>query len=346
MRTDHRTDADTLVFLREIDRRKIWALEGYDSILIWCERKGHMSESVAHKRLRAAEHAERYPLALALIRRGELHLSALNKLGKYLTDENHGDVLARARGKTMKELDVLIAELAPQPDVDTTIRPMRSAPAPLGADATSATTAEPAACAAPATPPPMLASAAAAAPVPAPAPARPRASVTPLAPKRFKLEMTLSERGHETLRELEALLSHSGATTAELVERGLEVLLAQAKKQRAAATSQPRESKPRDEETRHVPAAVTREVWERDESQCTFVAADGHRCESRRYLQLHHREPFARGGAATVDNIALLCGVHNRIEGERVYGRAFMESKMSKVVTRTDCHMAVSSPYS
>ncbi len=358
MRSDHRTDADTLVFLREIDRRKIWAIDGYDSIFTWCVRKGHMSESVAHKRLRAAEHAARFPAVLALIRRGELHLSALNKLGKHLTDQNHEAVLERARGKTMVELDELIAELAPLPDVPVSVRPMRAAAVaspesvlstdtpPRRTDVSSAASIAP------------HEAAALAPPVPSPQP-QPRARVAPLSPKRFKLEMTLSERGHEMLRELEGLLSHASAGIGEIVERGLEVLLAQTMKRRAAAGSRPPKPDAKADAivgdaasravdgavSRYVPAATKEAVWDRDGGQCTYVSKDGHRCEARRFVQMHHVEPFARGGSTTVENMRLLCGVHNRLEGDQVYGRGFMDAKIAGSKTgRADCHVAVRAP--
>ncbi len=352
MRTDHRTDADTLVFLREIDRRKIWAIEGYETIVKWCVRRGHMSESVAFKRLASAELAARFPAALALIRRGELHLSALNKLGKHLTEENHELVLARARGRTLKELDEIIAELAPQPDVAPSVRPIRAEPrarpedldslnAPASHVSTSRLEGAPLKLAAPAlsaSTPPLT---------PESRPAPPKAKVTPTAPKRFKLEMTLSERGHEMLRELEGLLSHAGASLSEIVERGLDALLAQTKKKRAAASDRPRETQPREDDTRHVAASVQRLVWDEAGGRCTYLSPDGHRCESRSYLEVHHLEPYARGGRATIDNLALLCRVHNRLEGDREYGRDFMEAKIAESrVARRACHAAAGTPYS
>ncbi len=162
--------------------------------------------------------------------------------------------------------------------------------------------------------------------------------------------MTLSERGHELLRELEALLSHASAGVSEIVERGLEVLLEQTKKKRTGATTRPRTPKANDsatsDESRHVPAAVKDAVWARDGGQCTFTAADGHRCASRSYLQLHHLEPFALGGPTTIENLGLLCGVHNRLEADREYGRDFMDQKIAGArATQRECHVAVGSPY-
>ena len=70
---------------------------------------------------------------------------------------------------------------------------------------------------------------------------------------------------------------------------------------------------------RHVPAAVVRQVWERDGAQCAFVGAEG-RCRERSFLELHHRQPFAEGGACTLENLELRCRPHNAFEAVRHFG--------------------------
>ena len=52
-------------------------------------------------------------------------------LSKHLSDANYEDVLARATHKSKRELEKLVAELAPKPDVPPTIRkrPQRNAKA-------------------------------------------------------------------------------------------------------------------------------------------------------------------------------------------------------------------------
>jgi hypothetical protein len=72
---------------------------------------------------------------------------------------------------------------------------------------------------------------------------------------------------------------------------------------------------------RYIPAPVRRAVWARDGGQCTFVGAEG-RCGERGFLEFHHRLPFAAGGGATIENVALLCRAHNGHEAERFFGRA------------------------
>lgn len=75
----------------------------------------------------------------------------------------------------------------------------------------------------------------------------------------------------------------------------------------------------------HVPNEVRRAVALRDQCQCTYVEAEGRRCASRAFLQLHHEHAHALGGRATLDNLRLLCGPHNRLLAERDFGRAHQE---------------------
>lgn len=76
---------------------------------------------------------------------------------------------------------------------------------------------------------------------------------------------------------------------------------------------------------RHIPNHVRRAVAERDEGCCTFVSAEGRRCRSRQLLQIHHEQPWARGGADTLDNLRLLCAEHNRLLAEREFGAEHIE---------------------
>ena len=43
-------------------------------------------------------------------------------------------------------------------------------------------------------------------------------------------------------------------------------------------------------------------------------------CNERGFVQFHHVDPHSVGGEATVENIQLRCGAHNRYEGEQFYG--------------------------
>jgi len=71
-------------------------------------------------------------------------------------------------------------------------------------------------------------------------------------------------------------------------------------------------------------------VWPRDEGRCGFVGEDGHRCNETRGLQFAHKEPWAKGGANTAQNLCLRCPAHNAIEADRDYGTRFMANKRNR----------------
>jgi hypothetical protein len=120
---------------------------------------------------------------------------------------------------------------------------------------------------------------------------------------------------------------------AVIVDRALTVLLAKVEKEKLGATSKPRPPRAIRSETdnrqgaakakggsRGIPREVKRTTWRRDEGQCAFVSASGRRCTERTFLEFHHVLPFARGGPATADNIALRCRRHNQYESGVVFG--------------------------
>jgi hypothetical protein len=76
---------------------------------------------------------------------------------------------------------------------------------------------------------------------------------------------------------------------------------------------------------RHVPAAVRRAVFERDEGRCSYADVSGQRCAETRRLELHHLKAFARGGDHTADNLTLRCHAHNALAAEEDLGKEFIE---------------------
>lgn len=61
----------------------------------------------------------------------------------------------------------------------------------------------------------------------------------------------------------------------------------------------------------HIPIAVQREVWRRDQGRCV-------QCGSNERLEYDHMIPVSRGGSNTVRNIQLLCESCNRSKGNRI----------------------------
>jgi hypothetical protein len=114
------------------------------------------------------------------------------------------------------------------------------------------------------------------------------------------------------------------------MERAVDLLLADVKKKRFALGRRPRakaeEVEVHGATTRHVPAAITRAVYERDEGRCAFVDEHGRRCEETGGLELDHVDGFARTRSHTVAGTRLLCRGHNRHAADVLYGRDFMKA--------------------
>src|SRR6187455_2949803 len=139
LRQDHEGNANLLRHIDAIDRRQLWAKLGYPSLFAFLVTRHHMSESTAGKRIGAARTARRFPVLFDMVARGELHLSGIHRLKAHLTPENHARVLAEAKYKTIRQIEQLVARLAPQADVPSTLRalPTRTTAAPASAAPTS-----------------------------------------------------------------------------------------------------------------------------------------------------------------------------------------------------------------
>jgi 5-methylcytosine-specific restriction endonuclease McrA len=185
-------------------------------------------------------------------------------LAAHLTPENAGELITAAMHKTKAQIELLLAERFPQPDLVASIEPI----APTRPAETT-----------PTCPKHVCETRMQLAPGQVESRERPR--VKPLAPERFGIQFTISEKTRAKLEHAQALRSHSipGRDIAELFDRALDLLIAQAERERFAATDKPRLGR-RSRNPRHIPAHVRREVWQRDQGRCTFVSESGHRCES------------------------------------------------------------------
>ena len=64
---------------------------------------------------------------------------------------------------------------------------------------------------------------------------------------------------------------------------------------------------------RAIPAAVRRQVWQRDGGRCSYVDREtGRRCNSRHMIEMDHLLPYALGGGADPENLRLVCRAHHR----------------------------------
>jgi hypothetical protein len=317
--------AQLVAHLAEFDVRRLYLGAGYSSLFAYCSEVLRLSESAAYKRILAARAARRFPTIIDRLADGTLNLTSARLLAPHLTNENHRRVLDEAAGRRRFEVEEIVARLSPRPDAASTIRRV---PAPTassdgsssaaGAVPTTTRSIETVVPPEPATPVPSVT----AVPSVTLVELRSRQPVVVLAPGRYEIRFTASAATREKLRAAQDLLRHAvpDGDIAEVVDRALTLLLDSLLKGKAAATGRPRPADAASSTSRNIPAAVRRAVWLRDGARCAFVAVGGRRCTARAFLEFHHVVPYATGGQATVDNIALRCHAHNQHERQLVFG--------------------------
>ncbi len=126
---ERRATAEAIVYLAEVERRKLYLREACSSLFSFCVERLGYSEQAALKRMRVARLYLALPQVLEELKSGTVHLTGLFLLSGYLSDENVEPLFVEARGKTRRELELLIARWFPKADVLPSVTP-------LGVDAT------------------------------------------------------------------------------------------------------------------------------------------------------------------------------------------------------------------
>jgi 5-methylcytosine-specific restriction endonuclease McrA len=316
--------------LMEIDTRRLYLREGCSSLFTYCTHVLHLAEGAAYNRIEAARAARRFPMILEALADGFVTLTSIRLLAPHLTDQNYRELLDAAHHKNKREIELLVATLKPKPPAMTVIRKLPADAAAVRPVVVSASM-----------PPTSDVGADGSGTHPAtdrdqqtgvgadclnrPTATQIRSIVSPLSSQHYKLQLTISRDTHDKLRRAQDLLRHTipDGDIAALIDRALTLLLADLERRRCAATPAPRAaSRAGTIRGRHIPAAVRRQVWQRDQGRCAFVGTSG-RCRETGFLEFHHVEPYAGGGPATVENIQLRCRAHNQYEAARFFGGGY-----------------------
>jgi hypothetical protein len=295
--------------LTEVEVRGLHFGQGYSSLFGYCTRVLLLSEDAAYNRIEVARASRRFPVVLEMLERGDVTMTALRLLAPHLNDDNCREVLRRATHCTRREVEEIVASLQPKPDVPSLLRKLPEhqprvvesvvAPPSVSAQSVPVATSEqkPAA----------------------------RSIVQPLAPERYKLQVTIGRVTQEKLRRAQDLMRHSvpSGDFATILDRALDLLLDDLARKKMAHARRARPPQASRGQSRHIPAAVRRDVWSRDGGRCAFNGARG-RCSETAFLEFHHVRPFADGGEATAENIELRCRAHNQYEATLYFGDGFV----------------------
>ena len=341
-----RSEAALVAHLAEVDARRLYARFASPSLFAYCTEILHCSEAEAFLRIAAARASRRQPVLLDMLADGRLHLSGIERLAPHLDGPHRDALLSRAAGRTKRQIEELVAELAPRPDAPERIRKVPERRAEAGAAPSSVLPPARILTGIPASIGPAARRAAdeggpakrlglrpdgVARLAVSPAPGmkeRGADGLAPLSEGRYKVQFTAAASLRDKLERLQALMrdGRKDASLAAVIESAVEEKLVRLEAKRRAATGKPRPSTAKAADprptSRYVPAFVRRAVWRRDGGRCRFVDESGRRCTARRGLEIHHLHPFALGGAHDERNLRLYCGTHNRYVAEIDYGRS------------------------
>lgn len=308
VRDERVATARLIALLMEIDTRRLYLGEGCSSLFTYCTQVLHLSEHAAYNRIETARAARRFPVILELVASAAVTLTTIRLLAPHLTDANHRDVLERARHKSKREVELLVATVDPRPDVPSMVRKLPTPATPQSPTLPPQETAKPDVS--------MSIETASCAPPP------PRSTeVKPVAPERYKIQFTVSRETYDKLRRAQDLLRHTvpNGDPAIIFERALTLLVADLERKRTGKTKHPRADRGANVDSRHIPSAVKRTVWQRDNGRCAFNGPHG-RCTETGFLEYHHVVPFASGGQTSPTNLELRCRAHNQYEAELWFG--------------------------
>ena len=155
-----------------------------------------------------------------------------------------------------------------------------------------------------------------------------REGIFPLSSDLSKLTVVLTIEEEEKLERARDLVSQAlqkPASYQQTVSTAVNLFLHKkdpvVKAQRAAASS--RMSMPIDSIAPNanpgrppIRAQIKHGVMLRDRGQCNHTDDKGVRCSQKRWVDLHHLKPLAKGGENSIENLTTLCHAHHRFQHE------------------------------
>ena len=360
---ERRLNVLVLLYLSELESRKLYLPLGYSSLFDFCTLYLRYTRATAARRIRSARAVARYPVALEMLISGEINITTLSMISDILDKNNHQEVLSSIRGKSVREVELLVSRHRPLRVSRDMIRPvcvMRKIEEPVSCCGGSRAETNTGATANDERRNSNKISSSAETRSGA---GRPQEKI--IFEQRLKLGFTVSPEFITKFNKIKSLLSgkypegldfetvfniimneylkkhdpekRSERRTKKAVNRDknpkqrLEKHRTQktkqaAKRDRTIKNNSINQIREQRSNSRHIPPAIRDQVYTRDKGRCTFIGANGKRCGSTWDLEIDHVVPFARGGDNSPGNLRLLCRRHNIYHAERAYGKDFMES--------------------
>jgi hypothetical protein len=270
-----RAEADLISILQEVEGSRVFMKLGYTSLFAYSVEALGLSESVAANFVTVSRKAKEVPALQSAIQKGLLSVSKARKITPVLTTENQGEWVAKAQALSTRKLEQEVAKIAPQAAVPERMKFVAEDRLEL------------------------------------------RVGISKVLQEKLKRAQDLESQRTGRAVSLEETLE---ALAAVYLEKKDPLQRAHRAAERngvhvagACVTGQVSETKP-SVNREAIPAAILHQVRRRDEGRCVHQDAGGRRCESRRWIHIHHVQPRGKGGPNTVENLITLCSAHHRME--------------------------------
>ncbi|MEQ9502147.1 MAG: hypothetical protein RIT81_35080 [Deltaproteobacteria bacterium] len=109
LRAELKSGVEALRFMAEIERRKLYVERGFSSLFRFCVEGLGLTEDQACRRVAVVRAARRVPEVFSMIAIGELHMTGVAKLSRFMNDDNAHSLIEQARNKSKVEVEMLIA---------------------------------------------------------------------------------------------------------------------------------------------------------------------------------------------------------------------------------------------
>ncbi|MBX2986514.1 MAG: HNH endonuclease [Bdellovibrionaceae bacterium] len=333
-REERRITKEILEHLNEVESRRLFAEEGFSSLFEWMVKKLGYSNAAAYRRIQAARLLRELPQIAPQIQSGKLNLTTLAQVQTHLRAEEK-----QTGQKLTTASKALVVQKIESKSSDETARVLHEAfPAALPATASARIISED----------------------------QIRLNLIFTGQQWKKLQRIKELSSHQdpsqdwaTLLEKmmdfylkrqdplqkkmrsspsapETPRTHLDAAATEIVDRQTtspQTVNAQVANTRVRPVSQPPASNAAEVPTSSkrpqraaIPAALRRQVLQRDQGQCTYQdPKTGTRCTSRFLIEIDHRHPWAKGGTHTLENLRCLCRTHNQLNAIKSFGPQWMQ---------------------
>ena len=284
---------EVLWHLRENEKRLLYAQMGFKDLKEYCIKELKLSEGSSWRRISAMRLLKEVPELESKIQSGTLNLTQISMMNTHCrqvksTKNEKLEILTSLENQTTKVTERLLAERKPDGFVSLPVE-------------------------------------------------------TEKAIKGNKTEVTIviDEDLQKDLEEIQVLLGKPFSKLElfkMMTSQTLEILKkekrrAQPLRSRIALTEsktrfkESRSASNPDSKSRYVSKVTVREVKERDQHQCRYVDPETRKqCSAQYHLQIEHKIPFAKGGSSELQNLELLCPVHNRLRAAQHFGFKKMEN--------------------